>query len=112
MKAKTIFTLAVAGLITAGISSCEDMLRVDSKTYDYGHDMTAQDTVYSVMGIIQKLQTIADRTVLLGEIRGDLVTVTGKESPDIAELYNFDFAKLSADNKYNRPIDYYSVINN
>ena len=66
MKAKTIFTLAVAGLITAGISSCEDMLRVDSKTYDYGHDMTAQDTVYSVMGIIQKLQTIADRTVLLG----------------------------------------------
>ena len=112
MKSKTIFTLSVAALFTAGISSCEDMLKVDSKTYDYGHEMTPQDTVYSVMGIIQKMQEIADRTVLLGEIRGDLVTVTGHETPDIAELYNFDFANLSASNKYNRPIDYYSVINN
>lgn len=112
MKAKTIFTLILAVVFTAGISSCEDMLKVDSKTYDYGHEMTAQDTVYSVMGIIQKMQEIADRSVLLGEIRGDLVTVTGNQTPEITELYNYDFANLSADNKYNRPIDYYAVINN
>lgn len=112
MKAKTIFTLALAVIFTAGISSCQDMLKVDSKTYDYGHEMTAQDTVYSVMGIIQKIQEIADRTVLLGEIRGDLVTLTGNQTPEITELYNYDFANLSADNKYNRPIDYYAVINN
>jgi len=112
MKAKTIFTLVLAVIFTAGISSCQDMLKVDSKTYDYGHEMTAQDTVYSVMGIIQKIQQIADRTVLLGEIRGDLVTVTGNQAPEITELYNYDFANLSVDNKYNRPIDYYAVINN
>lgn len=70
------------------------------------------DTVYSLLGIFQRMQAIADRTVVLGEIRGDLVKVTDNVSEDLRDLYNFDFANLSSDNKFADPIDYYAVINN
>ena len=70
------------------------------------------DTVYSLLGIFQRMQAIADRTVVLGEIRGDLVTVTDNVSEDLRDLYRFDFANLSSDNKFADPIDYYAVINN
>ena len=100
-------------LLTA--SSCEDMFKVDSKVvlYDYENTLDqATDTVYSVLGIIKNLQKIADRSVILGEIRGDLVTTSSHANKDLAELYNYDFKNLSKTNRYNKPADYYAVINN
>jgi hypothetical protein len=55
------------------------------------------------------MQVIADRTVLLGEVRGDLVEVTEAASSDLKRLAAFDF---SQPNKYNQVSDYYAVINN
>ena len=94
-------------------TSCEDMLRTDSKVVMYENDNTlagATDTVYSVMGIIKKMQVIADRTVLLGEVRGDLLEVTDHANTDLVEIANF--SEISENNRYNSIVDYYAIINN
>ena len=115
MKLKNTISAVIAAITVFAASSCEDMLRVDSKIvmYDYQNTLDhATDTVYSVMGIIKQLQKIADRTVILGEVRGDLVKITDHANDDLGELYNYDFANLKATNRYNNPVDFYSVINN
>ncbi|MCQ2064865.1 MAG: RagB/SusD family nutrient uptake outer membrane protein [Bacteroidaceae bacterium] len=115
MKTKSIIFSALAAVAAAGFVSCSDLLSVDSKTVMYEEDNTlshATDTVYSVMGIIKQMQKIADRTVILNEMRGDLVTTTDYATDDIRELYDFNFGSLSSKNKYDQPVDYYSVINN
>ena len=61
------------------------------------------------MGIINKMQIIADRVVLLGEVRGDLVLTTAAANSDLKRLSNFDF---NENNRYNQISDYYAVINN
>lgn len=115
MKSKTIFSVLVGAVVASAAISCEDMLRVDSDSVIYEQDNTLShtyDTVYSLLGVIQRMQAIADRTVILGEIRGDLVSLTGRESDDLRDLYKYDFANLKENNKFNNPIDYYAIINN
>lgn len=115
MKLKTILTISLAAVLAVGMSSCEDMLRVDSKTVMFDYQNTLDDptdTVYSVLGIIQKMQKIADRTVILGEIRGDLVAISDHASEDLRELYAYDFNAVKSTNKYDQAVDYYSIINN
>ena len=73
--------------------SCEDMLKPESDLVEYEEDHTlnhATDSVYSVMGIINKLQIIADRVVLLGEVRGDLMQTTAAANNDLKHLSAFD----------------------
>ncbi len=92
-------------------TSCEDMLKTDSDLVMYEDDNKLNhitDSVYSVLGIINKMQVIADRTMLLGEIRADLVKTTEAASAELKRLSAWDF---SQDNKYNAVSDYYSVIN-
>ena len=69
----------------------------------------AADTIYSVVGVLNKLQAVADRTILLGEVRGDLVDVTDATHADLRKVAAFD---IDEDNKYNSPRDYYAIINN
>ncbi|MBR1547197.1 MAG: RagB/SusD family nutrient uptake outer membrane protein [Prevotella sp.] len=102
------YILAVALLLT----SCSDMLETDSELVEFEKDNTLNhptDSVYSVLGIINRMQAIADRTVLLGEARADLVTATDAASADLKRLAAFD---MSQENKYNQVSDYYAVINN
>lgn len=99
--------LACCGLTT----SCDRILSTDSEFVQFAEDNTLnhpEDTINSVMGVIRDLQVIADRVVLLGELRGDLVVTTDKATKDIKNLAAF---KFSEDNKYNRISDFYAVIN-
>ena len=103
--------VACSLLLIAPLTSCEDLLETDSKFVMYESDNTLgdpTDSVYSVLGIISQMQKIADRTVLLGEVRADLVTTTAAANADLKRLSAWDF---SQDNKYNSVSDYYSVIN-
>ncbi|MBQ9362290.1 MAG: RagB/SusD family nutrient uptake outer membrane protein [Bacteroidaceae bacterium] len=70
---------------------------------------TPNDTVYSLLGIVGKMQQIADRTVLLGELRGDLTSLTDYANLDLQALANFT---ADASNPYNKISDYYAVIQN
>ncbi|MBQ0072960.1 MAG: RagB/SusD family nutrient uptake outer membrane protein [Prevotella sp.] len=98
----------VAGLL----ASCQGFMDVDSTYYidaDKEHLNKANDSIYSVVGILNKVQAIADRTVLLGEARGDLVDVTATTSKDLRDVAMFS---IGDDNMYNNPVDYYAIINN
>lgn len=112
MKRKSILYSVALTLLLGGFTACEDMLDVSSSSIQYEdrHELnSAADSLYSVVGILSKLQTIADRTVLFGELRGDLVTANENTEEDLRELINHN---VSPDNVYLDYSDYYAVINN
>ena len=58
------------------LTACEDFFAQESSDVLYAdqeHLNLAEDSIYSVIGVMTKLQSLADRTILLGELRGDLV---------------------------------------
>ncbi|MBP3214128.1 MAG: hypothetical protein J6M19_04745 [Bacteroidaceae bacterium] len=103
-----------------GFTSCEDMMTVDTGDKAYRN---AQDTLYSYLGIMRAMQDVAERQVILGEIRGDLVTSTQYTTDTLNAISSFG---LSSDKNYlldrsendNKSCsmlqvsDYYNVINN
>ncbi len=107
MKTKSII---LSGLLLIGLgaatTSCEDMFTPDNEHITT--DLAPKDTVYQVMGIVGKMQHLVDRTILLGEVRSDLVDVLSTADKDLQDLAN-NVAGL--DNAYNNPADYYAVIN-
>ena len=93
-------------------TSCSDFFEPDSDRIIYADDShlnNATDTLYSVAGILGKLQALGDRTILLGEMRGDLVDINDVTSADLRNLSLFN---IDDNNAYNKPADYYAVINN
>ena len=105
---KIIFAICVV----CGFVGCADFFDQESDQVifsDQDHLNSATDTIYSVTGILNKLQALADRTILLGEVRGDLVDVTDVTSNDLRQVAQFN---ISDENMYNQPSDYYAVINN
>ena len=111
----TVKWMVCAALFTIHYSlftSCSDFLYDDSDivTYaDKNHLTSDADTLWSVAGIMNKLQVVADRTVLLGELRGDLVSVTPYADADIRDVASFS---IGTDNRYNDIVDYYAIVNN
>ena len=109
----TKFNKFIFGLCACcGLFSCSDFFdqQPDHIIFaEENHLGNATDTIYSVTGILNKLQAIGDRTILLGEVRGDLVDITNDASGDLREIANFN---ISDKNRYNAPSDYYAVINN
>ena len=106
---------SVAIWVAAAVSftACE----VDTTTvmFEEDHDFSQpSDTVFSMLGILAKVQDVAERGILLGELRGDLVKPdlrypqSGKTEPLFA-LANFENLE---DTIYNRYRDYYAIINN
>lgn len=93
-------------------TGCQNMFDLDSEQVLFADDNeldSPNDTVYSVIGIINRMQRIADKTVLIGELRGDLVTLTASANLELQALANFT---AGVNNIYNAPQDYYAVINN
>ena len=112
MKKKLIYTIA---FILGGaflFSSCDDMLNVDSNRVEYEFDdWTLNDSVYSVLGILKGVQGVADRQVLINELRADLVTT--KESKAVIDVQELSRSEFNLNtNKYLDVKDYYSIINN
>lgn len=113
---KHIFrNIAIASLVASGlaVTSCKDMMTLDTgdKTY-----VNAQDTLYSYLGIMRAMQDVAERQVILGEIRGDLVSSTEYVTDTLRRIAEFD-APLDReeDPKACSMLsvrDYYNLINN
>lgn len=110
-KAAAALALPLAFICSGAITSCSGMLTTESEFVQFADDNklnTPEDTIFSAMGILRQMQIVADRTVLLGELRGDLVVTTDQATKDIKNLAAFNF---SEDNKYNKISDYYAIIN-
>lgn len=109
MKKKSIIgMLSLSLLVGMSSTSCEDMLSVDTgdKTY-----VNANDTLYSYWGIMKSVQDIAERYVILGEIRGDLVVPTSYTTDTLSAIANFEDPEDGSCSMLNIR-DYYNVINN
>ena len=109
MKKNKIFSMGVALALGAGaaFTSCVD---TDSNLIDLGPALnTPNDTVYSLLGILNKMQAVADRTIILGEVKGDMTALTEDATTDLQDIANFT---ATADNRYNAPEDYYAIIQN
>jgi starch-binding outer membrane protein, SusD/RagB family len=109
---KTLNQIAFGLIILTGIAmSCDTLLDADSDRimFPENHQIDSpNDSIYSMIGIFTQLQKLADRYVLLGELRGDLMDITENAGIDLQEIFNYD---ISSDNPYNSPEDYYAVIN-
>lgn len=111
---KSIFKSAVLCMAAAvSFTACE----VDTTTvmFEEDHDFSQpSDTVFSMLGILSKVQDVVERGVLLGEIRGDLVKPDplyaqaggNKALSDLAQFENLE------DTAFNRYRDYYAIVNN
>ncbi len=100
-------------LAVVSLSSCDDMLEVNSERLvfeeDYGMTNT-NDTLYSMFGVFYQLQKVADAYVILGELRADLMTTTENSSIYLREIENLE---VSANNPYLQfEKELYGVINN
>lgn len=113
MMRRFILSIAAAAALAVGLTSCEDMLDTSSEGYVFDEDHTlssANDSLYSAMGILTQIQPLGQRYVLLGELRGDLVTVPQTAAVAYQNISNFD--PVGDDAVLGRKRDYYSVINN
>lgn len=59
------------------------------------------------MGMYGLQQNLVEQLVVLGELRGDLLTVTPNADADLIEIYNFQVSKT---NKYANPTNFYKLI--
>ena len=97
-------------LCVIGTSSCSDMFETESKSVVFDPTLsTANDSLYSALGILGQMQKLSERYVLMGELRGDLMSATEDAVEAIQEVANFN---VSPSNTYCDVTDYYSVINN
>lgn len=111
---KKLIYYVMGAICTLGcMTSCEDMLDTSSEGYvfDKDHNLnSANDSLYSAMGILSQLQALGERYVILGELRGDLLSVSSTAPVAYQNISNFDAVKDAAVLGSKR--DYYSVINN
>lgn len=112
MKKNLFYTLIFLLMGLVSFSSCQDMLNVDSDRVEYEYDdWSASDSVYSALGILKSVQGVADRQILLNELRADLLSISeSKAVVDVQEIANFKYT--GKDNKYLDVKDYYTIINN
>ena len=113
MKSKSIIGAALAAIVTLGATtSCADMFDIDSTrvvTSDKHTLSTSADSAYSTLGVLQCMREIADRYIILGEVRGDLIEINEYTKTSIRNLAEFNFDE---ENEYLNVRDYYAVINN
>jgi len=105
---KIILALIV---IAAVCPSCEDFFNpeqelaiVEDKLYDDWYEYRSIE-----MGLYGLQQKLVEQLVVLGELRGDLLTITGNADADLVEIYNFN---ISDDNRYASPTIFFKLISN
>jgi len=99
-------------MLTGLFGSCSDMLNIDSDRVvlvDENKLNSANDSLYSIAGILNLWQAYGEQYVLLGELRGDLMDVTDNTSIELREIANFT---ATADNPYVSRRAAYAVIQN
>lgn len=98
--------------LCGALSSCSDLFDTDSSAVivDRGQQLNSpNDSLYSVMGVLSQTQRLGERYVVLGELRSDLMTTTPEADLALKEISEH---RITADNPYADPTDFFAVINN
>ena len=111
MKIKSCVAALLAVFSLGLMTSCEDMFDIQSNRVVYDHEINSTaDSVYSTLGVLQSMRKVADRYVILGEVRGDMAMINEVSAKtSIRNLANFNFED---ENEYLNVRDYYAIINN
>ena len=116
MKSKSSIAALLLAVFTLGwATSCEDMFDIDSNRVVYDHDIkSTADSVYTTLGILTCMREVADRYVILGEVRGDMADINKNTKASLRSLATFDFDDYdkNEENEYLNVRDYYAIINN
>ena len=95
MKSKSIIGAALAAMVTLGVTtSCQDMFDIDSTRVivENKHNLdSSADSAYSTIGVLQAMRQIADRYIILGEVRGDLLEINDYSKTSVRNLAEFNF---------------------
>jgi starch-binding outer membrane protein, SusD/RagB family len=99
-----LYLLVIIALTSGCLDTDSDLLAYPDET----QLDSPSDSLYSIVGILNRVEKLADSYVLLGELRGDLMDISTDANADLKEIYNHE---ISENNAYNNVRDYYSVIN-
>jgi hypothetical protein len=104
---KSTLIILTAALLT--FTSCKDFFDPDQELNITDDKLFTDWYEYrSVeMGLYALQQDLVEQLVVLGELRGDLLTVTENADADLVEIYNFNISK---DNKYASPTNFFKLI--
>jgi hypothetical protein len=110
MKTIKIITAIVIIFIVIIFSSCETLLDVRPEdkvpaSKNYQSDFDARSAALGIEGLLQT--TLADKYILLNELRGDLLDVTNNADYDMRMLSQH---KVDTTNIYTNTTDFYKVI--
>jgi starch-binding outer membrane protein, SusD/RagB family len=107
---KKLLTLISAFVIFCALPSCEDFfhpeLDLEIREDDAYGDWYEYRSI--AMGMYALSQKLAEQIVILGDLRGDLLTTTPNASADLIEIQNFN---ISRSNKYASPTNFFKLIN-
>jgi len=99
------------GILSTGWFSCSDLL--DAKEDDVLTEdeifKTTYDADVAILGVYSKLMGLAERIVVMNELRADLLDVTANATADMNELNNHS---EDTKNAYCDPTPFYEVIMN
>lgn len=106
-KYTIIFSLLFGSALL--LSSCKDFFDPEQAT------KVTEDQLYDdwyeyrsiAMGLYGLQQDLVEQMLILGELRGDLLTVTENANADMIEINNFNVSK---DNKYASPTNFFKLI--
>jgi hypothetical protein len=108
---KSIATIVSAFTLLFSFGSCQDYLDVQPQDKLSGDQVyrNVYDADAAVLGIYGKFMGLAEKYVVLNEMRADLMTTTRNSNPYLKEL---SLHNVSAANTYINPKQFYEVINN
>jgi hypothetical protein len=108
IRKHTILFISVLASVVM-LSSCKDFFNpeqeisiTEEQLFDDWYEFRSAE-----MGLYGLQQKLVEQLVILGELRGDLLTVTENADADLVEIYNFD---VSEDNKYASPTNFFKLI--
>ncbi len=105
MKKLSLFLI----LLSLGFMSCEDFLNPQQALVvdESGLPNDERELLAMGLGLYAIQQDLVDQIVMLGELRGDLLTVTETADPDLQDINNFTIDKT---NRYASPANFYKLI--
>ncbi|MBA0883581.1 RagB/SusD family nutrient uptake outer membrane protein [Flavobacterium undicola] len=108
---KSIVTIVTAFTLLFSFGSCQDYLDVQPEDKLSGDQVyrNVYDADAAVLGIYGKFMGLAEKYVVLNEMRADLMTTTRNSSPYLKQLSQHN---VSAENTYINPKQFYEVIQN
>nr|WP_288837619.1 RagB/SusD family nutrient uptake outer membrane protein [uncultured Flavobacterium sp.] len=108
---KSILSIVSAMTLLLSLGSCQDYLDVQPEDKLVGDQMyrNINDADAAVIGIYGKFMALAEKHVILNEMRADLMTTTRNSNPYLEQL---SVHNVTEENPYISPKQFYEVIQN